>query len=91
MPYIKSEHREEKDVHIDNLLNRVYACGDMNYVITKLIHGWLIDRHFCYKAINEMVGVLECAKLELYRMIAAPYEDKKKRENGAVSELDKGD
>jgi hypothetical protein len=32
--------------------------------------------------------VLECAKLELYRMIAAPYEDKKRLANGPVSELD---
>jgi len=34
------------------------------------------------------MGVLECAKLELYRMVAAKYEDKKRLENGAVSELD---
>jgi len=32
---------------------------------------------------------LECAKLELYRMIAAPYEDTKIKENGSVSDLDK--
>jgi len=30
------------------------------------------------------VGVLECAKMELYRRVAAPYEDKKKEENGDV-------
>jgi len=30
------------------------------------------------------VGVLECAKLELYRRIAAPYEDEKIVETGDV-------
>jgi len=31
-----------------------------------------------------VTGVLECAKLELYRRIAAPYEDTKIEENGDV-------
>lgn len=31
-----------------------------------------------------MVGALECAKLELYRRIAIPYEEQKIQENGDV-------
>ena len=31
-----------------------------------------------------MVGVLECCKLELYRKLAAPYEDTKEMESGPV-------
>lgn len=34
-----------------------------------------------------MVGVLECAKLEAYRRIASPHEDKKIDENGDVMEI----
>jgi len=34
--------------------------------------------------INEVIGVLECAKLELYRRVAAPYEERKRIENGEV-------
>jgi hypothetical protein len=37
-----------------------------------------------YANINEAIGVLECAKLELYRRIAAPYEDHKISETGDV-------
>jgi hypothetical protein len=37
-----------------------------------------------YAEINEVVGVLECCKLELYRRLAAPYEDTKIKENGDV-------
>jgi hypothetical protein len=29
-----------------------------------------------YHHINTAIGALECAKLELYRRVAAPYEDK---------------
>jgi hypothetical protein len=31
-----------------------------------------------------MIGALECCKLELYRMLIAPYEDAKINENGGV-------
>jgi hypothetical protein len=39
-----------------------------------------------------MIGALECCKLELYRMMAAPYEDDKIAENGGVySETENGE
>ena len=37
-----------------------------------------------YAHLNEAIGVLECAKLELYRRVAAPYEDEKIAESGDV-------
>lgn len=37
-----------------------------------------------YADINEAIGALECAKLELYRRIAVPYENRKLAENGDV-------
>ena len=42
-----------------------------------------------YSEINSVIGVLECAKMELYRRIAAPYEDKKCEENGDVYSIQK--
>ncbi len=33
---------------------------------------------------NAVVGALECAKLELYRRMVAPYENGKIAENGDV-------
>jgi len=33
---------------------------------------------------GDAIGALECAKLELYRRVAAPYEDTKIAENGDV-------
>lgn len=89
MPYIKSDNRIEINYAIDNLITKVYNVGDINYAITLLFHQWLVDKGMRYQHINELIGVLECAKLELYRQIAAPYEDIKKKENGSVSDLDK--
>jgi hypothetical protein len=55
--------------------------------MTKIIHRYIEKHGLCYATINEVIGVLECAKLELYRMIAAKYEDKKRAENGNISSL----
>ena len=57
--------------------------GILNYIITRLCHWWLGDNPN-YAKYNELIGVLECAKMELYRRKVAPYEDKKIIENGDV-------
>ena len=55
--------------------------GILNYVITRIIDG-LIGEELKYSKVNDVVGALECCKLELYRRLAAPYEDTKIKENG---------
>ena len=65
-----------------------FSVGDINYTLTKIIHTHLNFKGLCYNRINEVIGILECMKLELYSQIARPYEDKKKELNGAISELD---
>ena len=88
MPYIKPEIRAELDKHIDELLwhvnNHCGRAGNLNYVMTRLINGLLAIRGYGYTDLNEFIGALECCKLELYRRLAAPYEDKKCAENGDV-------
>lgn len=83
MPYIK---QDERDILDENVWvgHSITGPGELNYVITDLINGYLEDTGVSYSALNEVIGVLECAKLELYRRVAAPYEDKKKKENGDV-------
>lgn len=59
--------------------------GELNYLISDLVDNYLISKGgIRYANINEIIGVLECAKLELYRRIAAPYEDSKCIESGEV-------
>lgn len=82
MPYISKEDRER----LGNG-GPPENAGELNYVITTLIDDYLQRAGGVrYSRINEVVGTLECAKLELYRRIAAPYEDVKISENGDVYE-----
>lgn len=84
MPYIKGTDRER-------VLNEggPRNAGELNFVITKLLDGYIAKEGLSYSVINEIVGVMECAKLELYRRVAAPYENVKISENGDVYENQK--
>lgn len=81
MPYIKPEGRAE----IDNAVTQLpvtMTVGDVNYAVTRICDRELTLKGVSYTNINSLIGVLECAKAELYRRLAAPYEDKKIAENG---------
>lgn len=83
MPYINKWNRSELDPTMSDIID-AYDEGSLNFQITCLIDNYLNTHGFCYANINAVVGALECAKLELYRRIAAPYEDMKIKENGDV-------
>lgn len=91
MPYITQDERDRIDPFLKSLLesNLLNGPGELNYVISRIIHKYIQTFGCCYTTLNEAIGVLECAKLELYRIICAPYEDKKRTINGTISELDK--
>jgi hypothetical protein len=80
MPYIKKERREAiltGDAPRD--------AGELNFALTSVVDRYLQDKGgLRYAHINEAVGALECAKLELYRRVAAPYEEQKMKESGDV-------
>ena len=86
MPYIKPENRG--DLIPDGVYAMPQIAGELNYMITKTVHDYIEQQELSYATINEAIEVLECAKLELYRMIAAPYENKKWKENGHISNID---
>jgi len=54
----------------------------LNY--DKLVKNRGISAVNNYADYNEVMGVLECVKQELYRRLIVPYENKKKEENGDV-------
>lgn len=85
MPYVAEESRDE----ITPLLPTVSAVGamsvgELNYFITSVLDRYITHNHLTYSTINELVGVLECVKLELYRRVAAPYEEHKQSRHGDV-------
>jgi hypothetical protein len=86
MPYIPQTQRN--DIHeelIEQGLDFVPEnAGELNFIVSTLINNFLVERGTRYANINEMMGALECAKMELYSVVAEPYEAAKCEENGAV-------
>ena len=60
--------------------------GELNYVFTEIIYNYLERNGEKYQHYNDIVGALECCKMELYRRRVMPYEDKKIAENGDVEQ-----
>lgn len=87
MPYISQEKRLAlggwAEFFEGCIEERRPDTGELNYLITKLMHTWLGTTPN-YADYNEAIGTLECAKLELYRRGVAPYEDLKIAANGDV-------
>lgn len=78
MPYIPLSERRRVEMH------GPASPGGLNYAITQVINSYIGLRGLSYQTINDVIGVLECAKLEAYRRIAVDYEDQKREENGDV-------
>ena len=83
MPYITKMNRELFDPHIEKLSDAVVVPGELNYVFTRLCNNYINDKK-CYDRINSAIGALECAKQELYRRVAVPYEELRCGANGDV-------
>jgi hypothetical protein len=80
MPYIKQERREAILAGA-----KPQDAGELNFAITAVVDNYLKDKGgMRYAHLNEVIGAMDCAKLELYRRVAAPYEDKKITESGDV-------
>lgn len=81
MPYIK---KDQRDKLIPKAESYPTCGGDLNFQITCLVLEYVKYNGSSYKQINDIVGALEAAKLEFYRRLVAPYENKKIEENGDV-------
>ena len=93
MPYVKQSQRDNLDPEIEELSHRIrLTCaqdggtsdGMLNYAVTRLVLQVMLWPSRSYQQLERSIGVLECAKLELYRKAAAPYEDQKALDNGEV-------
>lgn len=81
MPYIAPQLRDQLAPHSER---RAVDTGELNFQISYLLNDYMRFYGINYAMLNNLIGVLECAKLELYRRMAAPYEDVKLNENGDI-------
>lgn len=86
MPYIPQNQRNTVEAILgDEKLDFVpQNAGELNFIISTFINNYIVANGLSYAIVNEMVGALECAKMELNRIVIGPYEDLKIRENGPV-------
>lgn len=78
MPYIQPNDRTPATKRYPE------NAGELNYAITKMAIDYFKRVGGRYQQVNDILGALEGAKLEFYRRLVAPYEDKKIIENGDV-------
>ncbi|MCK4359188.1 MAG: hypothetical protein KAW92_10700 [Candidatus Cloacimonetes bacterium] len=87
MPYINKDRRTAlMDVGLEELLSYIVRStppGDLNYIITMILSKALGENPN-YARFNEIMGIIECCKQEIYRRKIAKYEDQKIKENGDV-------
>jgi len=88
MPYIAQDGRDRLDTAarplLDELRKHTPTEGELNYLVCTLVKEYLRSHGESYSTYNAAIGALECAQLEIYRRLAAPYEDKKIELNGDV-------
>lgn len=79
MPYIDPTERPKIAATIPTGL----TAGHINFLVADVLDQW-IGSAVNYDRLNAAIGILECCKLEIYRRLAVPYEDKKMEANGDV-------
>lgn len=80
MPYISREARDRLDQG-----SNPENAGELNYTISRIVDNYLLQKgEIRYEYLNEVMGALECAKLEIYRRMIVPYEDTKLAESGDI-------
>jgi hypothetical protein len=85
MPYIPKKQREL----FTDPATKAQRAGELNYQMSQLVRSYLAMHGPTpgYQTYNDVIGVLECLKMEVYIRLVRPYEDKKISENGDVFDL----
>ncbi len=76
MPYITAADREWVS-HYEPV-----NPGQLTYALTRLVVEYADKCGPRFQTFAEILGALEATKLEMYRRVVAPYENKKLAENG---------
>ena len=85
MPYIKKDDRNK--FHLAIYSTPPNNAGELNFLLTSICHEYVRHKGESYQTYNDIIGVLECAKLEMYRRQTAPYEGQKVKENGDLPSI----
>ena len=85
MPYINPSVRTTLNDLVEEFNHYpIRNAGELNYLVTQLVHSFLNQHKEGYQNYNDALGALTGAQMELYRRYVVPYEDQKIKENGDV-------
>jgi len=89
MPYIPKETRKKFGDALSQCNPRI--VGELTYCIYFLCLRYLEGQdcaasryRYSYTIMAEVISALQCSLQEFYRRVVAPYEDKKRKQNGDV-------
>ncbi len=91
MPYITEDKRSlyaDEIQHFEAFHAAEIPAGELNYLISSLLHAVIKKQGLKYDTLNKVIGVLRCVEISLNETVIIPYEKKKITENGQVSTLD---
>jgi len=84
MPYINHE------VDIEATCYEWNGVGVLNCAISLVLSNYIKAQGLSYSTINDIVGALDCAKMEFYRKVAVPYEERKEADSVYTYHPEKG-
>lgn len=93
MPYVKPDDRAKVNDTLQLLISDIRdkflvdeRDGVLNYCISELVCQSMRppSGEWRYRLLERCVGILECCKLEMYRRLVGPYEDKTIKNNGDI-------
>jgi len=83
MPYLKSQDKSKFERALE-ILPVPESAGEINYIVTEIIKGYIGSKGLSYQTCNDIVGALDNCKDEFKRRVQNSYEDFKISQNGDV-------
>lgn len=86
MPYISEEDRLRL-AGVKETIEfgpEIETPGELQYLISVCISKYMQDKPTRYQTMNDVMGALNGANQEFYRVVVGPYEDKAIVKNGII-------
>jgi hypothetical protein len=85
MPYIDTIRRDQLNGTIEEVYAfRMRTAGELTYVLTAIIERYRAQHGDQYQTFADIEGSLQGTAREFARRVVAPYEDRKRADNGDV-------
>ena len=81
MPYVEAKQRTRL---LNNFPGAPETPGELNFMLSYICREYMRKKQRRYSTFNDIIGALDAAKLEFYRRVVGPYENKAIKRNGDI-------